>query len=128
MRNQGAQGRRAAVILLLAGCSLGQVAKKPNEDYATAERRRHAASEMSHWVRPRAEQTVRLVDSLGIRSADSVVDVGAGVGYLIPYLEAKVGPFGSVVEEDVFPDFLAQAQEDSGRRVAERAYRARNGT
>ena len=71
MQNPGARGRRATVILLLAGCSLGQVAKRPNEDYATAERRRHAASEMSHWVRPRAEQTVRLVDSLGIRSAAS---------------------------------------------------------
>ena len=30
---------------------------------------------------------------------------------MIPYLEAKVGPFGRVVEEDIFPDFVAQAQE-----------------
>ena len=111
MRNPAARWRRVTLILLLAGCCLGQVAKKANEDYATAERRLHAASEMGHWVRPRAEQTVRLVDSLLIRPADSVVDVGSGVGYLIPYLEAKVGPFGRVVEEDIFPDFVAQAQE-----------------
>ena len=129
MRNPAARWRRATVTLLLAGCCLGQVAKKSNEDYATAERRRHAASEMGHWVRPRAEQTVRLVDSLGIRPADSVVDVGSGVGYLIPYLEAKVGPFGRVVEEDIFPDFVAQSPgDDSGRRVAERPHRPRNGT
>src|SRR5450631_4154375 len=102
---------RAGFLFLLAGCSAAQVAKKANEDYDTAERRQHAASEMDHRVRPTVEHTAELVDALGIRPTDAVADVGAGVGYLIPYLLPKVGPFGSVVAEDIVPDFVARIQE-----------------
>ncbi len=111
MRIEAVRWRSSTLVFLLAGCCVGQVAKKANEDYATPERRQHAASEMGHWVRPQAEQTQRLIDSLDIRPGFAVADVGAGVGYLIPFLEAKVGPFGMVIEEDILPDFLAQADE-----------------
>jgi SAM-dependent methyltransferase len=111
MRIETVRWRSGALVFLLAGYCVGQVAKKANEDYATAERRQHAASEMGHWVRPQAEQTQRLIDSLDIRPGYAVADVGAGVGYLIPYLESKVGPFGTVIEEDIFPDFLAEAEK-----------------
>lgn len=96
---------------MLAGCCFGQVATKPNQDYATPERRQHAASEMDHAVRPAVEHTAELVDSLGIKPMDTVADVGTGVGFLIPYLLAKVGPFGSVVAEDIYPDFVSTVQE-----------------
>ena len=116
MRSEQARHRdwrrgRAVLLFLLTGCSVAQVAKKANEDYATAERRQHAASEMDHQIRPSAEHTAELVESLGIKPTDTVADVGAGVGYLIPYLLPKVGPFGIVVAEDIVPDFVARVQE-----------------
>ena len=66
---------------------------------------------MDHRVRPQAEHTAELVDSLGIKQTDAVADVGTGVGYLIPYLLPKVGIFGSIVAEDIYPDFVAIVQE-----------------
>jgi ubiquinone/menaquinone biosynthesis C-methylase UbiE len=110
-RRRGWQRGRIALLFLLSGCCVAQVAKKANEDYETAERRQHAAAEMDHRVRPSVEHTAELVESLGIRPTDAVADVGAGVGYLIPYLLPKVGPFGSVVAEDIVPDFVAKIQE-----------------
>jgi predicted methyltransferase len=110
-RRRGWRRGRIALLFLLAGCCAAQVAKKANEDYETAERRQHAASEMDHRVRPSVEHTAELVESLGIRPTDAVADVGAGVGYLIPYLLPKVGPFGSVVAEDIVPDFVAKIRE-----------------
>lgn len=116
MRREQARRRRwrrsrIALLFLLAECCAAQVASKANEDYDTAERRQHAASEMTHRIRPSVEHTAELVESMGIGATDAVADVGTGVGYLIPYLLAKVGPFGSVFAEDIFPDFVAQVQE-----------------
>jgi len=42
---------------------------------------------------------------------DAVADVGTGIGYLIPYVLPKVGPFGSIFAEDIYPDFVAAVQE-----------------
>lgn len=66
---------------------------------------------MDHPIRPSVEHTAELVDSLGIKPLDAVADVGTGVGYLIPYLLAKVGPFGSVTGEDIIPDFVTAVQQ-----------------
>jgi predicted methyltransferase len=110
-RQQGWRWRRIAALLILANCGVAQVAEKANQDYATPERREHAASEMDHWVRPSVEHTAELVESLGIRPTDAVADIGTGVGYLIPYLLPKVGPFGSIFAEDIYPDFVAKVQE-----------------
>jgi ubiquinone/menaquinone biosynthesis C-methylase UbiE len=68
---------------------------------------------MGHSVRPLVERTAELVASFGLRHGDAVADIGTGVGYLIPYLVARVGVFGSVIAEDIYPDFLAQAQQRS---------------
>src|ERR1035437_5656003 len=69
---------------------------------------------MDHPIRPSVEHTAELVESLGIKPFDAVVDVGTGVGYLIPYLLPKVGPFGSVCAEDIYPDFVATVQKKIG--------------
>lgn len=98
-------------FLAAAFCSHPQVSQKANEDYQTPERREKAAWEMNHWVRPRVEHTTELVDSLEIQPGDTVADVGTGAGYLLPYLVAKAGAQGAVIGEDIFPDFLAKAQE-----------------
>jgi ubiquinone/menaquinone biosynthesis C-methylase UbiE len=106
------QAGRVVLLCVAAGCRCdSQVAQKPNEDYDTAERRQRAALEMDHWVRAGVERTGDLVASLGLRPGDVVADIGTGVGYLLPYLAARVGPQGAVIAEDIFPDFLAKAQE-----------------
>lgn len=99
------------LFVALACCCDSQVAEKANEDYATPALRQKAAAEMGHWVRPSVEHTAELVASLGLQPGDTVADIGAGVGYLLPHLVARVGAFGAVIAEDIHPDFLVQAQE-----------------
>jgi ubiquinone/menaquinone biosynthesis C-methylase UbiE len=43
----------------------------------------------------------------------TVADVGTGVGYMLPFLSAAVGPDGKVIAEDIFPDFLDKARQRS---------------
>ena len=111
---------RLALLFFAAGlCSHSQVAQKANEDYLTPERRERAAFEMSHWVRPRVEHISELVASLGLQPGETVADIGTGVGYLLPYLVSAVGAQGTVIGEDIFPDFLDKAQariDDAGWR------------
>lgn len=100
------------MLLFAAVCwCSGQVAQKANEDYDTAAMRQRAALEMDHWVRPSVEHSSELIASLGLRPGSTVADVGTGVGYLLSYLVASVGPQGTVIGEDIFPDFLSKAQE-----------------
>jgi ubiquinone/menaquinone biosynthesis C-methylase UbiE len=40
----------------------------------------------------------------------TVADIGTGTGYMLPFLSEAVGPAGSVLGEDIFPDFLEKAQ------------------
>jgi SAM-dependent methyltransferase len=102
---------RLILLVLAVGWSSAQVAQKANQDYETAPLRQRAAFEMGHWVRPSVEHTSELVASLGLRQGDTVADIGTGVGYLLPYLVGVVGVRGVVIGEDIYPDFLAKAQE-----------------
>lgn len=104
--------RRLVILFLAASCwCVCQVARNANEDYGTDAMRQKAAWEMDHWVRPSVEHTTDLMSSLELRPGDAVADIGTGVGYLLPYLVARVGARGSVIAEDIYPDFLAKAQE-----------------
>jgi tRNA A58 N-methylase Trm61 len=49
---------------------------------------------------------VDLVVSLAIKPGDVVGDVGTGAGYFLPYLVVAAGEHGSVIAEDIHPDFL----------------------
>jgi ubiquinone/menaquinone biosynthesis C-methylase UbiE len=66
---------------------------------------------MDHWIRPSVEHTGELVTSLGLQPGEAVADIGTGVGYLLPHLVARVGPQGSVVGVDVYPDFVSKARD-----------------
>lgn len=48
------------------------------------------------WQRPD-----RVIEALGIRPGDHVVDLGSGEGYFLPYLVEAVGPGGHVTAVDV---------------------------
>jgi SAM-dependent methyltransferase len=61
----------------------------------------------------------RIVDSLPLRTGDTVLDVACGTGLCLPMLRARVGSKGSVVGIDESPDMLAVARErvhDNGWR------------
>jgi ubiquinone/menaquinone biosynthesis C-methylase UbiE len=51
------------------------------------------------------------VAALEINPGSTVVDLGTGVGYMLPYLSAATGTAGSVIAEDIQRDFLEQASE-----------------
>lgn len=66
---------------------------------------------LRRWWAP-AEDEVRLLDVI---PGQRVVDLGAGVGYLVPELLASVGTSGSVELVDPDSHNLARAQERWGR-------------
>ena len=103
--------RGLSLLVLLVLClSASQLAEKANEEYATPMGRGRAVYQMDHAQREAAEQTTRLIASLGIKRGDAVVDIGTGVGHLLPYLVTYVGSQGVVVGEDIFPEFLSVAE------------------
>lgn len=58
-----------------------------------------------------------IVAALGVKPGDTVVDLGAGTGYLLPPLAAAVGPSGTVIALDVEPamlTFLDEAAKKEG--------------
>lgn len=71
------------------------------EEYA----RRLESPDRDRWQQPQA-----LVEALGITAGQRVAEVGAGSGYLLPYLSRAVGPSGRVLAEDVRDDLLALAR------------------
>lgn len=48
-----------------------------------------------------------IIAAMGIEPGDTVVDLGAGTGYLIPKLSTAVGPEGAVLAADIEPKMLA---------------------
>jgi ubiquinone/menaquinone biosynthesis C-methylase UbiE len=53
---------------------------------------------------------VAIIDELGIKHGDNVVDIGSGTGVLVPFLSAKLGSEGKIVALDFSMEMLAQAQ------------------
>jgi ubiquinone/menaquinone biosynthesis C-methylase UbiE len=41
----------------------------------------------------------------------TVVDLGSGPGYMLPYLSEAVGSQGLVISQDIYPEFLAEARK-----------------
>jgi cyclopropane fatty-acyl-phospholipid synthase-like methyltransferase len=64
------------------------------------------APDRDAWQKPE-----EIVAALGLRPGDTVVDLGAGTGYLLPPLSAAVGPTGTVVALDIEPSMLAFLDE-----------------
>ena len=62
------------------------------------------------WQRP-----VEVVALLGAAPGQTVVDLGAGTGYFLPYLASAVGPSGRVVALDSEPAMVAHLQQRAER-------------
>lgn len=56
-----------------------------------------------------------IVAAMDIAPGDTVVDLGAGTGYLLPRLSAAVGAAGSVIAADIEPAMLAFLDEAAAR-------------
>ncbi len=105
--------KRIWIIPILC-CSLcAQVAEKANEGYKTPEDRARVGSSLGGADRDVHQKPKELVSAIGLKPGMTVADVGTGVGYMLPFLSAAVGPNGKVIAEDIFPDFLDKARQRS---------------
>jgi ubiquinone/menaquinone biosynthesis C-methylase UbiE len=101
----------AITIVLSAGMLPAQVAEKANEGYRTKEMRENVARTLSSADREARQKPKELVAALDLKPGMTVVDIGTGVGYMLPFLSDAVGPKGKVIAEDIFPDFLESAKK-----------------
>ena len=104
--------KSAAVCALLGLASpLGaQVASQANARYQTVEGRNSVAAGLQAPDREQRQKPQDLVRAMGLRPGMTVVDVGTGVGYMLPFLSHAVGVVGRVIAEDIFDDYLAAAK------------------
>jgi ubiquinone/menaquinone biosynthesis C-methylase UbiE len=103
------------IFVAAAALALGQAAKEANRQYQTPEGRAGIASALDQPERDAKQKPAELVQSLGIRAGSTVVDLGTGPGYMLPYLSSAAGPEGKVIAEDIASDFLDRARDKATR-------------
>jgi SAM-dependent methyltransferase len=96
--------------VLAAACALAQVAGTANSGYRTPEGRAQVAASLGASDRDARQKPRELVAALELKPGMTVVDLGTGVGYMLPHLSAAVGAGGSVIAEDIQQDFLDKAK------------------
>ncbi len=74
------------------------------------ERYRVLARKYDSASKPAGRHRERAVDLLGLRTGQTVVDVGCGTGASLRFLVARVGPTGRVIGVDVSPEMLDRAR------------------
>lgn len=106
---------RLLSVLILAAGAWAQVATNANTGYKTTEGRERVAKTLAASDRDGRQKPKELVAALELKPGMAVADIGTGVGYMLPYLSAAVGPTGRVVAMDIFEDFLNQARGTAAR-------------
>lgn len=94
----------------MASCGWAQVAKEANRDYNTKDGRTALITVLDGPDRSARQRPKELVESLGIKPGMTVVDLGTGPGFMLPYLSPAVGETGRIIAEDIQQDFLDRAQ------------------
>ncbi|MEO7142667.1 MAG: methyltransferase domain-containing protein [Bryobacteraceae bacterium] len=102
--------KRYLAMLVLSVAACAQVATKANENYQTPQGRAGIAAGLDNPERNAAEKPKDLVKAMGIAPGMTVVDLGTGVGYMLPFLCDAVGTGGKVIGEDIQTDFLDKAR------------------
>ncbi len=102
--------KKLACLFLFCAAAFPQVAEKANEGYKTKEGRESVAKGLSATDREARQKPRDIIDAMGLKTGDSVADVGTGVGFMLPYLSHAVGDTGHVYGEDIQTDFLSQAR------------------
>jgi ubiquinone/menaquinone biosynthesis C-methylase UbiE len=97
-------------VLILSGSLTAQVADKANSGYKTKEGREGVARTLSAPDRDARQKPKELVEAMSLTPGMTVIDLGTGVGYMLPYLSKAVGPEGKVIAEDIQSDFLDKAK------------------
>jgi ubiquinone/menaquinone biosynthesis C-methylase UbiE len=97
-------------LVLLSFSLPAQVAKQANERYQTPEGRKEVAANLSAPDRDQRQKPRELVQAMGLLPGMTVADVGTGIGYMLPFLSRAVGPYGKVISEDIFDDYLTAAR------------------
>lgn len=111
----------AIALLSAASCCCAQVARDANREYGTKEGRAGLVPRLDGPDRDARQKPKELVAALGLKPGMTVVDLGTGPGYMLPYLSAAVGSSGKVIAEDIQADFLdkarAKARESKSENV-----------
>jgi ubiquinone/menaquinone biosynthesis C-methylase UbiE len=98
------------ISLIAAGALCAQAAKDANAGYKTPEGRASVAATLTDAGRDARQKPKELVAALQITSGSTVIDLGTGPGYMLPFLSAAVGPTGQVIAEDIETDFIEKAR------------------
>lgn len=95
---------------LAAGLVMAQAARDANAGYQTAGGRASVAAALDAADRDARQKPKELVAALDIKPGMTVVDLGTGPGYMLPFLSAAAGGSGKVLAEDIQTDFLDKAR------------------
>lgn len=93
----------------------GQVAANANSGYKSEEGRARVAKTLVANDREGRQKPKELVEAIEIRPGMTVIDLGTGVGYMLPFLSKAVEPGGKVIGQDIFEDFLTRAKESAAK-------------
>jgi ubiquinone/menaquinone biosynthesis C-methylase UbiE len=102
--------RKLSLLAVLSLAAWAQVASEANSAYRSKEGRAALAAGMDSPDRDARQRPRELVEELGIRAGDTLVDLGTGPGYMLPWLSRAVGASGKVIAEDIQQDFLDHAR------------------
>lgn len=112
---------RLLIAVMAASAAWAQVATEANSRYRTAEDRQNSVtrSVARFEDRDRTDKPEELIASLGLKPGMTVVDLGTGTGYMLPYLSAAVGANGRVIGVEIFEEFLAAAKTHAAEKNLE---------
>src|SRR4051812_18339635 len=101
---------RIALLLACACLAWSQAADYANSRYKTPEGREAVAKGLTAHDREQTQRPRDIVAALELKPGMTAADIGTGAGFMLPYLSEAVGPRGSVIAEDIYPDFLDKAK------------------